>query len=110
MLRLTTLVILLVAIFGIKQSLAQFDEICHYECSIQYCDPYTDFCDYDCYEVCYPYRSHASPALQAPKLLGMKSYKQTSRNQATTQSPVGHRGNNERANAGNRNARTGKLD
>lgn len=32
-------------------------EDCHYECSVAHCDYYDDYCDYDCYEVCYPYRS-----------------------------------------------------
>lgn len=31
-------------------------EDCHWDCEIEYCDYYGDHCDYDCYEVCYPYR------------------------------------------------------
>lgn len=30
-------------------------EECHWECEIIHCDYYGDHCDYDCYEVCYPY-------------------------------------------------------
>lgn len=30
-------------------------EECHWECDIVLCDYYGEHCDYDCYEVCYPY-------------------------------------------------------
>lgn len=37
-------------------SYAQYEEECYYECVVVYCDPYEDYCDYDCHEECYPYR------------------------------------------------------
>lgn len=37
---------------------AQYGEECHYECRTGYCDYYDyDYCDYECHEICYPYRS-----------------------------------------------------
>lgn len=30
---------------------------CYWDCEIIYCDYYHEHCDYDCYEVCYPYRT-----------------------------------------------------
>lgn len=48
----------LVVIMGFMSgiSYAQYDEECHYECATTYCDLFDYYCDYDCYEVCYPYR------------------------------------------------------
>lgn len=59
-----------------KSSLAQ--EVCHWECEVFDCDYYADYCDYDCYEVCYPYLSnlvkfghshaHTSPSRKSSNL------------------------------------------
>lgn len=53
-----SIIILLVVALWANQSEAQYPyEDCHYQCDVVYCDYYTNYCEYDCYEVCYPYRS-----------------------------------------------------
>lgn len=76
---IVSLVVLIVA----RLSFAQYypGEDCHTECEIIYCDYYHDYCDYDCYEVCYPY-SPASP------IRGLSSIKSQ---QSDTQQQVYHR-------------------
>lgn len=56
---LVLLIAVLVTIYSNSNTAnAQYpDEICHWQCDIIDCDDYDGHCDYDCYEVCYPYRS-----------------------------------------------------
>lgn len=49
------LVVLVATLAMVSGTIAQYD-YCHFECITIYCDPYEEYCDYDCHEVCYPYR------------------------------------------------------
>lgn len=52
----SALALLLLATVGVQQAKAQYPgEECRWECAVIYCDYYQDYCDYDCYEVCFPY-------------------------------------------------------
>lgn len=62
---------LLVISFMSGSSFAQYDEECSYECTIVYCDHYADYCDYDCYEVCFSFRY--SDATHSPSRAGSSS-------------------------------------
>lgn len=69
--KIFSLLVVLVLLWANTVALAQYDEDCEYECTIVYCDLYGGYCDYDCYEVCYPYRysslMQSSTDLQATK-------------------------------------------
>lgn len=55
LLALVTVILLAVP----KETYAQYIDECYYECNIVHCN-YYGYCDYDCYEVCYPYRSNSN--------------------------------------------------
>lgn len=68
-----SIVVSLVVLLIGKSALAQYHpgEDCHTECEIIYCDYYHDYCDYDCYEVCYPY-SPESPMRSSSTIKGQQ--------------------------------------
>lgn len=45
----------LIAATGLALGQYHPGEICHEECQVEYCDYYHDYCEYECYDVCYPY-------------------------------------------------------
>lgn len=53
----SVLVGLVVLVVATGLALGQYHpgEICHEECEVDYCDYYYNYCEYECYEVCYPY-------------------------------------------------------
>lgn len=46
-----------IIMLALASELGLAQEVCHWECEVIDCDYYIDYCDYDCYEVCYPYAS-----------------------------------------------------
>lgn len=95
---------------------AQYLDDCEYECSVTYCDPY-EYCDYECYEVCYPYRSLGAPTAtrttSSNREQGLLNNRYVSRHQAPSLSfpsrPSSNGGDSlERHDHNRQRSRTGK--
>lgn len=67
----TIIFLCLAAVLTIQTVSAQYPgEYCHWQCDVIYCDYYHDYCDYDCYEVCYPYSPFRTQTLGTIKTTG----------------------------------------
>lgn len=64
-------------ILVLASELASGQEVCHWECEVVGCDYYADYCDYDCYEVCFPWARRFGQASMGTNP-SRKSYQQPS--------------------------------
>lgn len=65
---LVTLLIVVLLLAGQSESQFPPHEECYWECGVEVCNYYEDYCNYECHEICYPLLKKPDQLANRPEL------------------------------------------